>query len=414
MTNKKSKIIVIGGGAAGFFAAIRLAESLPEADVTILERGRNVLEKVRISGGGRCNVTHACRTPAELIQHYPRGERELLSPFLRFATGDTVDWFDQRGVKLKIEEDGRMFPTSDDSQTIVDCLWDSATAAGVKICTSVRVDKLFFDENLNCWKIIAEEKIFLADKIIIATGSNPRIWEMLSNLGHSIVPPVPSLFTFNIKDARIRDLPGISVPEAVVKVQGTKLEATGPLLITHWGLSGPAILRLSAWGARELADLQYRFDIVVNWLHQQPEAVQAQLNDFKTEHPKKLVFANPLFGLPNRLWRSFVAAAGIVEEKKWADVNKKEQQALVGQLCAGTFAVSGKSTFKEEFVTAGGLDLKEINFKTFESKLFPGLYFAGEVLNIDAITGGFNFQAAWTGGWIAAEAIANQSVSKRS
>ena len=280
MTNKKSKIIVIGGGAAGFFAAIRLAESLPEADVTILERGRNVLEKVRISGGGRCNVTHACWAPTELIQHYPRGERELLSPFHRFAAGNTAEWFEQRGVKLKIEEDGRMFPTSDDSQTIVDCLWDSATAAGVKILTSVRADELFFDENLNCWKILSEEKIFLANKVIIATGSNPRIWEMLSNLGHTIVPPVPSLFTFNIKDARIRDLPGISVPEAVVKVQGTKLEATGPLLITHWGLSGPAILRLSAWGARALADLQYRFDITVNWLHQQPEAVQGQLNDF--------------------------------------------------------------------------------------------------------------------------------------
>lgn len=406
MSDNPTKIVVVGGGAAGFFAAIRCVELNPNADVTILERGRNVLEKVKISGGGRCNVTHACWTPAELVKHYPRGERELLGPFHRFACGDTVDWFEKRGVELKIEEDGRMFPVSDDSQTIIDCLWNSAIKVGVKICISLRVDDFVFDEKINKWKITSEENIFLADKLLIASGSNPRIWEMLKEMGHTIIEPVPSLFTFNIKDERIRDLPGISVPEAFIEIKNSKLSAKGPLLITHWGMSGPAILKLSAWGARELASLKYHFTIVVNWLSQKPEEIQEALNNFKSANPKKQVFANALFGLSIRLWKSLVLVANIPEEKKWADVSKKELQMLVNQLCTGAFQVIGKSTFKEEFVTAGGVDLKEVNFKTFESKLFPGLFFAGEVLNIDAITGGFNFQAAWTGGWIAGEAMA--------
>lgn len=405
MLDKRIKIVVVGGGAAGFFAAIRCAELNPNAEVTILERGRNVLEKVKISGGGRCNVTHACWTPAELVKHYPRGERELLGPFHRFACGDTVDWFEKRGVKLKIEEDGRMFPVTDDSQTIIDCLWNSAKYAGVQILTSLRVDSFYFDEEKNYWKITSEEKEFLADKILLAPGSNARIWEALQKMGHTIVKPVPSLFTFNIKDARIRDLPGISVPEAIVQVKNSKLSAKGPLLITHWGMSGPAILKLSAWGARELADFKYQFTIIVNWLNQKPEDAQDELITFRSSNPKKQVHANALFNLSQRLWKSFVTAAGIPEEKKWADVSKKELNALINQLCTAEFHVNGKSTFKEEFVTAGGVDLKEINFKTFESKLFPGLYLAGEVLNIDAITGGFNFQAAWTSGWIAGEAM---------
>ncbi|MDX1942389.1 MAG: NAD(P)/FAD-dependent oxidoreductase [Saprospiraceae bacterium] len=405
MSDKNIKIIVVGGGAAGFFAAIRCAELNPNAEVTILERGRNVLEKVKISGGGRCNVTHACWAPAELVKHYPRGERELLGPFHRFACGDTIDWFEKRGVELKIEEDGRMFPVSDDSQTIIDCLWDSAVKAGVKVQISLRVDDFVFDEKISQWKITSEENIFIADKVLVASGSNPRIWEMLKTLGHTIVEPVPSLFTFNIKDERIRDLPGISVPEAFVQIKNSKLSAKGPLLITHWGMSGPAILKLSAWGARELASLKYSFTIEVNWLNQKPTIIQESLNDFKSTNPKKQVFANALFGLSIRLWKSLVLAANIPEEKKWADISKKELQMLVNQLCTGEFIVNGKSTFKEEFVTAGGVDLKEVNFKTFESKLFPGLYFAGEVLNIDATTGGFNFQAAWTGGWIAGEAM---------
>lgn len=403
MLDQNTKIIVVGGGAAGFFAAIRCAELNPRAQVSILERGKSVLEKVRISGGGRCNVTHACWTPTELIKHYPRGAKELLGPFHRFACGDTVDWFEKRGVPLKIEADGRIFPTSDDSQTIIGCLRHSALNAGVEVLTSVRVDGIFFENNN--WKILTEERILIADKILIASGSNTRVWEMLQALGHSIVAPVPSLFTFNIKDERIQGLAGISVPTALVQIEKSKLEAKGPLLITHWGLSGPAILKLSAWGARELADLNYHFSILVNWVNQKEEVVFEDLSHIKTSDPKKQVHANPPFGLTSRLWKSLLHSALIPEEKKWADLSKKELQKICQQLCACSLSVNGKSTFKEEFVTAGGVELKEVNFKTFESKLFPGLFFAGEVLNIDAITGGFNFQAAWTGGWIAGEAL---------
>jgi len=366
-----------------------------------------VLEKVKISGGGRCNVTHACWTPMELVKNYPRGFKELLGPFNRFAAGDTVDWFEKRGVPLKIEEDGRMFPETDDSQTIIDCLWESAIRAGVKIRTQTRVKHFDFGINSEQWKIITEDQEFIADKLLLATGSNPFVWKALQGMGHQIIPPVPSLFTFNIKDARIQDLPGISVPEALVQVKNSKLSAKGPLLITHWGMSGPAILKLSAWDARELADLNYDFTIIVNWLNQKTDTVLEDLLELKNDHPKKQIFANPQFGLTTRLWKKLVAAAKISEEKRWADLSKKEMQALVHQLCNAEFPVKGKSTFKEEFVTAGGIDLKEVNFKTFESKLFPGLYFAGEVLNIDAITGGFNFQAAWTGGWIVGEAMAS-------
>ncbi len=410
MFDQSFKIVVVGGGAAGFFAAIRAAELNPNASVTILERGNHVLEKVRISGGGRCNVTHACWTPQELVKFYPRGSKELLGPFHRFACGDTVDWFEKRGVALKIEEDGRMFPQSDDSQTIIHCLWESAIRAGVKILTQARVKHFDSSANLHQWKIITEEKEFIADKLLLATGSNPFIWKSLLGMGHRIVPPVPSLFTFNIKDERIKDLPGISVSDALVQVKNANLSAKGPLLVTHWGMSGPAILKLSAWGARELADLNYQFSILVNWVNQKAELVEETLIELKTDHPKKQIFANPQFGLTTRLWKNIVAAAKIPAEKRWADLSKKELQALVNQLCKAEFSVNGKSTFKEEFVTAGGVDLKEVNFKTFESKLFPGLYFAGEVLDIDAITGGFNFQAAWTGGWIAGTAMAEATI----
>jgi len=406
MNDKSMKIIVVGGGAAGFFAAIRCAELNPNATVTILERGKNVLEKVKISGGGRCNVTHACWIPVELSKNYPRGSKELLGPFNRFAAGDTVDWFEKRGVELKIEDDGRMFPVTDDSQTIIDCLWESAIQAGVKILTQTRVKHFDIGADSDNWKIITEDKEFIADKLLLATGSNPFVWKALLAMGHQVTIPVPSLFTFNIKDERIQDLPGVSVPEALVQVKNSKLSAKGPLLITHWGMSGPAILKLSAWGARELADLNYDFTILVNWLNQKADIVLEELLALKDDHPKKQIFANPQFGLTTRLWKSLVAAANIPEEKRWADASKKELQLLVNQLCSAEFKVSGKSTFKEEFVTAGGIDLKEVNFKTFESKLFPNLYFAGEVLNIDAITGGFNFQAAWTGGWIAGTAMA--------
>jgi len=409
--SKQTTIIIIGGGAAGFFTAIRAAETAPEAKVVILEGGRQVLNKVKISGGGRCNVTHACWEPGALSKHYPRGEKELLGPFHRFACGDTVDWFAKRGVELKIEEDGRMFPVSDSSQTIIDCLWESVKKAGVEVIKGSRMEDLRPpSEKTGRWEIITKGDRYHADRVMVATGSSPAVWRMLERLGHTIVTPVPSLFTFNIKDERIKGLPGLSVPKAAVEVMGSNLSATGPLLITHWGMSGPGILRLSAWGARELAARKYRFDIRVNWLNRHPEDIREALLKLKTAFAKKQVAANPQFELPGRLWTALVKAAGIRAGQRWATLSKQQIQRLAAELTQGRFAVNGKSTFKEEFVTAGGVDLREFDFKTFESKLFPGLFFAGEVLNIDAITGGFNFQAAWTGGWIAGCSMLGASI----
>lgn len=394
-------IVIIGGGAAGFFAAITAAERLPEARVIILERGNAVLQKVKVSGGGRCNVTHACFDARELVRYYPRGSRELLAPFLRFGPQETVEWFERRGVRLKTESDGRMFPVTDDSQTIIECLWNAAKRAGVELRTGARVERL--EPVGGQWRIhLTRLEPLTADRVLVAGGSSDALWTMLGQLGHHIVQPVPSLFTFNIKDDRLRDLAGVSVPAATVQVEGAKLQANGPLLITHWGVSGPAILRLSAWGARDLHHLNYHFSIKINWLGDTPGAeVLAELNRMKQENAKKQMAARAQFGLPQRLWERLVAAAGLPAELRWADAGKSGLQALATQITAGVFPVRGKSTFKEEFVTAGGVDLREVNFKTFESKLFPHLYFAGEVLDIDAITGGFNFQAAWTGGWIA-------------
>ena len=403
--NSKYDIIIIGGGAAGFFTAINLVEKKPKLKVAILERGKSVLEKVRISGGGRCNVTHACFVPNELVKFYPRGERELKGPFHQFCSGDTIEWFEKHGVELKIEEDGRMFPVSDSSQTIIDCFLNATQKLKIDVLTGHSVQELYQGENY--WKISTNQDVFSCQKVIMTTGNNPKIWELLQSLGHSIVPPVPSLFTFNIKDVRIKDLMGVAT-NAVVKVKNSKLNATGPLLITHWGMSGPGILRLSAWGARELAEKKYHFAIQVNWIpgYSFDEIVE-ELKTIKEENAKKLVSKYAQFNLPKRLWESLTKAATISEETKWADVNKKELHLLAEQLTNGEFQVNGKSTFKEEFVTAGGIDLKELSFKTMESKILPNLYFAGEILNIDAITGGFNFQNAWTDGFIAANAIAS-------
>ena len=401
--NTNFDIIIVGGGAAGFFTAINIAEKNNHLKVAILERGKEVLSKVRISGGGRCNVTHACFVPNDLVKFYPRGEKELRGPFHQFCSGDTIEWFENHGVALKIEEDGRMFPESNSSQTIIDCFTDNVHKLGIQVLTSQSVQSLFKTQEF--WKVETNKETFACKKIIISAGSNPKVWEMLSELGHSIIPPVPSLFTFNIKDPRIKDLMGLSA-FASVKVKGSKLSASGPLLITHWGMSGPGILRLSAWGARELADKNYQFALLVNWLNDidLEEAVDV-LKNLKEEHTKKTIIKKSPFEFPNRLWESLVLASGISEETKWADLSKKQINQLAEQLTNGVFQVNGKSTFKEEFVTAGGVDLKEINFKTMESKLLPNLYLAGEVLNIDAITGGFNFQNAWTGGFIISEAI---------
>tara|TARA_R110002072_G_scaffold174802_4_gene330408 strand:+ start:8985 stop:10235 length:1251 start_codon:yes stop_codon:yes gene_type:complete len=405
-------ILIIGGGAAGFFTAINAAEQKPQAKIAILERGKEVLTKVRISGGGRCNVTHAEFIPKELSKKYPRGEKELLGPFHNFMTGDTIDWFEKRGVALKIEEDGRMFPESDNSQTIIDCFLSEVERLGIEVLLNHSVQEVV-NENAS-WMVETTQGSFQAKHLVIATGSNPKIWNLLKGLGHTIVPPVPSLFTFNIKDNRIADLPGVST-NATLKIKpspaiwrgaGGGLESEGPLLITHWGLSGPAILKLSAWGARELNQLDYKFTLQVNWLEYLSfDETLEHLKEIKNDNAKQLVAKHPHFELPKRLWQSLVSAVGIGIETKWAEINKNQLQNLANQLTQSQFEVDGKSTFKEEFVTAGGVELKEINFKTFESKLHKNLYLAGEVLNIDAITGGFNFQNCWTGGFLVAKAV---------
>lgn len=401
--NSKYDIIIVGGGAAGFFTAINIVEKNPKLKVAILERGQEVLSKVRVSGGGRCNVTHACFVPNDLVKFYPRGEKELRGPFHQFCSGDTIEWFEKHGVGLKIEDDGRMFPVSNSSQTIIDCFLSATKKLGIAIVTGQSVQSIFKAETY--WKVETNHDTYSCQKLIMTTGSNPKIWELLTEIGHTIVPPVPSLFTFNIKDKRIKDLMGVSAL-ASVKVLDSKLSASGPLLITHWGMSGPGILRLSAWGARELADKKYQFTIQVNWLNDLTlEEAEEKLKELKLEHSKKAVSKKSPFNFPNRLWESLVLASEILEETKWADLSKKQLQNLAQQLTQGVFQVNGKSTFKEEFVTAGGIDLKEINFKTMESKLHENLFFAGEILNIDAITGGFNFQNAWTGGFIIAEGI---------
>ena len=397
-------IIIIGGGAAGFFAAINIAEKHPQLSVAILERGKDCLTKVKISGGGRCNVTHACFVPNDLVKFYPRGERELKGPFSQFCSGDTIDWFEKRGIELKIEEDGRMFPITDDSQTIIDCFEKEVKKLGIKVFTSQSVQSLYFNKDEQ-WKIETQHDVFVADKIVVATGSNPKIWEMMHQMGHQIVEPVPSLFTFNITDKRIKDLMGLSA-QASIKIKNSKLASSGPLLITHWGLSGPGILRLSAWGARELFDKKYCFALLVNWLDEVTfdEAIE-QLKEIKEENNKKLIGKFCPFDFPKRLWENIVTASDIALDYKWAEVTNKQINSLSNQLTQAEFQVNGKSTFKEEFVTAGGIDLKEINFKTMQSKILPKVYFAGEVVNIDAITGGFNFQNAWTSGFIVAENI---------
>ena len=411
--NQNFDIIIVGGGAAGFFTAINIVEKNPKFKVAILERGKNVLEKVRISGGGRCNVTHACFDPNELVKFYPRGEKELRGPFHQFCSGDTIEWFEKHGVALKIEDDGRMFPESNSSQTIIDCFMNATQKLGITVLTGQSVQSIFKKDNF--WKIETQNDQYLTEKLVLATGSNPKMWELLQTFGHAVVSPVPSLFTFNIKDPRIKDLMGVAAL-ATVRVKDTKLSATGPLLITHWGMSGPGVLKLSAWGARILHDKNYQFTIYVNWLNDlETEDAEKLLKEIKIEHAKKAVSKKSPFDLadaqfagarvPNRLWESLVLASKIESETKWADLSKIQLQNLALQLTNGSFQVNGKSTFKEEFVTAGGIDLKEINFKSMESKLHDNLYFAGEIVNIDAITGGFNFQNAWTSGFIVANAI---------
>ncbi len=396
-------VIIIGGGAAGFFAAINIAEMRPNLKVAILEKAKEGLQKVKVSGGGRCNVTHAEFIPQELVHNYPRGKKELLGPFHQFMTGDTIEWFENRGVELKIEEDGRMFPVTNSSQTIIDCFLNEAKKHNVTIVYSSVVQSI--NKVDDYWELETNNGKFESEKIVVATGSSTKMWQVLEQLGHKLVKPVPSLFTFNVKDKRIKNIPGVVAQDVEVKVLGTNLESHGPLLVTHVGFSAPAILKLSAFGAIELAKKDYKFQIQINFIKQDFESCLDDLKALKQDWAKKTVFKFAQFGLPKRLWQQLVLASQISENLTWADINKNQLEALASQLTKAVFDVDGKSTFKEEFVTAGGIDLKEINFKTFESKLHKNLYFAGEVLNIDAITGGFNFQNAWTGAYIVARNI---------
>ncbi len=396
-------VLVVGGGAAGFFAAINTAERNPALSVAILERGTSVLNKVKVSGGGRCNVTHAEFIPNELASYYPRGQKELKGPFHSFMTGDTMAWFESRGVPLKIEDDGRVFPVSNSSQTIIDCFLKQSQKYDIKLKKNHAVRSI--GQTGDSWTVETTKEVFYCKKLMMATGSNPKIWQMLQSLGHNISPAVPSLFTFDIDDPRLKDIPGVVAKDVAVEVMGTSLHSEGPLLITHSGLSAPSILKLSAFGAIELAQLNYKFEIKINFIQQDAASCLEVLMKNKLELPKKLVRNTPLFELPKRLWVKLVQASAIADELRWADLNKLQLQSLLKQLTKAVFQVHGKSTFKEEFVTAGGIDLKEINFKTYESKLFKNLFFAGEIINIDGVTGGFNFQNAWTGAYLAAQEL---------
>ena len=423
------RILIVGGGAAGFFAAIHAAEAAPHARVCLYEATAHPLAKVRVSGGGRCNVTHACPEPRELVKRYPRGSRELLGPFTRFGPRDTIAWFEARGVTLKTEDDGRMFPVTDDSATIVAALRTAADAAGVKLFTSMGVRSIvratspsgppaseacpqMGDEtgpSAGFDVVFTDDSAARFDRVLLATGGNKSSagHAIAAAFGHAIEPPVPSLFTFHIADPRLVGLEGLSVPSAATSVPGTKLADRGPLLVTHWGLSGPAILKLSAWGARELATRDYRFPLVVSWTGDTPARALEAILAWREANPRKQVATLNPFGLPARLWERLVAAVpGLAPEAQWAGVSKDNLQKLAARTAASEFAVEGKSLNKEEFVTCGGVRLREVDFKTMESRLCPGLHFAGEVLDIDGVTGGFNFQAAWTTGWLAGRAMA--------
>jgi predicted Rossmann fold flavoprotein len=405
------RVVVAGGGAAGFFAAITCAEAAPDVEVTLLEQGPQFLSKVRISGGGRCNVTHACFEARALAAHYPRGGQALIAPFQSFQAGDTVAWFEARGVKLKTEPDGRMFPVTDSSQTILDCLLGAARAAGVKLALNRGVECVTKRSEGGFELKLSDGATLDCARLLLATGGCrvPALGQLAVSLGHTLEPPVPSLFTFHLETPWVRDLAGVSIEAVEASVPGTGLRERGALLLTHWGLSGPAILRLSAWGARELHGLSYRFPLRVNWLpHLGAEALSAALQSRRNAQPARLVVNTSLAPLKARLWEQLVRVSGIPGNTRWADLSRAGRHALVQQLQRTELPVTGKSLNQDEFVTCGGVRLGELNFKTMESRLCPGLHFAGELLDIDGLTGGFNFQAAWTTGWLAGQALARE------
>ncbi len=399
----KKKIIIVGGGAAGFFVAANIDKE--KYETILLERAKNPMQKIKISGGGRCNVTHACFDPKELVNFYPRGNKELRSVFTKFQPGDTIAWFEKRGLELKTEADNRMFPTTDSSQDVMDILLNSALANDVQIKYKSGVTKIEREENL--WKVQTKNQDYLADIVVFCTGSSPKAYKILTDLSIEIEDLVPSLFTFNIKDKTLENLMGTSFENAVVKIPKLKAEEFGPLLITHWGLSGPAVLKLSAWCARELHKLKYDFAINVNFLGISMEEANEKILKYKQDFPKKSLAQAKIFEITQRFWKNILEINQIEEKKKIANLSKKEKQLILKNLCSCELAVKGKSTFKEEFVTAGGVKLRQIDFKTMRIKELEDFYIAGEVLDIDAITGGFNFQACWSEAWLISESLNN-------
>jgi hypothetical protein len=402
------RIVIAGGGAAGFFAALASAETAPGAEIFILEKSAHPLSKVKISGGGRCNVTHADFDPREFSKRYPRGERALISAFAKFQARDTVTWFENRGVKLKVETDGRMFPVTDSSQTIIDCLLNSTRRAGIKLKTNCGVETALKKTGGGFEITLSDGEHLSCDKLLLATGGcrTPALGQLAVALGHQLEPPVPSLFTFHVATPWLKTLAGVSVECVEATVPECKLSERGALLVTHWGLSGPVILRLSAWGARALHAKNYSFSIQINWLPDSDDnKVAAELQKRRDSQPAKLVVNAPMAPLPARLWEQLVMAAGLANDLRWSGLSRAGQHQLIQQLLRSEFPVTGKSLNKDEFVTCGGVKLSEVNFKTMESRICPGLFFAGEVLDIDGITGGFNFQSAWTTGWLAGRAM---------
>ncbi|MDB6024644.1 MAG: aminoacetone oxidase family FAD-binding enzyme [Verrucomicrobiales bacterium] len=401
-------VVIVGGGAAGFFAAIACVGASSEKKVAILERGPHFLQKVKISGGGRCNVTHSCFDARELTTRFPRGERALIGAFKRFQASDTVAWFEDRGVRLKTEPDGRMFPITDNSQTVIDCLLHETRKARVNLVTNCGVERT--TKTADGFELsLSNGETLQCNQLLLATGGcrTPALGQLAVSLGHSLEAPVPSLFTFHIETPWLRELAGVSLSAAEVSVPSAGLRETGALLITHWGLSGPAILRTSAWGARALHEVDYRFTLQVNWIPRlTAQTLEQNCLTRRSMQPAKLIVNTPISPLSARLWEALVVASGIPRETRWADLLRQSQHRLIQQISRTEFQVTGKSLNKEEFVTCGGIRLNEVDFKTMQSRVCPNLYFAGEVLDIDGITGGFNFQAAWTTGWIAGNAMA--------
>lgn len=399
------KIGIIGGGAAGFFTAINLAEKLPGAQISILEKSNKVLAKVKVSGGGRCNVTNGREKPSELTPFYPRGSKKLYKPFQNFGTREMQTWLDQRGVPTKTEEDLRVFPASNTSQTIIDCFLQLAQKHNISLRYGFGITKI--EENNDTWQVHANELELSFDKLIIASGASEQMWRLIEGLGLKTEKRVPSLFTFNIKDPRLQELQGLSFPETSLKITTTKLQESGPLLITHWGLSGPAVLKLSAWGAERLAEKHYSFEVIANLINQPSDEFRSWIKQQQVTHGSRQVSNLQVDGCPQRYFKRLLEFSEIPATKKLSELSKKDINKLTEELTQAHFPVKGKSTFKEEFVTCGGVSLSEIELTTMEAKRLPGLFLAGEVINIDALTGGFNFQACWTGGWLISEHFKN-------